>query len=114
MSTAGNTYLGSPENPNTAAVVSYITFIGWLFAYFAIYKKNKTPLAAFHLRQSLLLYLFLVLINLLFYWATDGFVKIMDIVWFILWLWGFIDSVNERKVPVPLIGGLAQILFKSL
>ena len=107
-------YLSTSENPNTAAVVSYITVIGWFYAYFAIYKKNKTLLAAFHLRQSLLLHMALILSYLALNKANTDFLKTLDILWFAIWFWGFIDAVKGRRVPVPFIGFLAQLLFKGI
>ena len=53
------TYVGSPDNPKTAAIVCYITaYLVWFIAYFALYKNNKSAaFAAFHLRQTLLLHI---------------------------------------------------------
>jgi uncharacterized membrane protein len=107
-------YLGSPDNPKTAAVVCYITLIGWLIAYFALYQNKKNPLAAYHLRQTLLLYILLLVINILGYWAIWGFVIAVDTIWFILWVWGFYYAVNEQEKPVPIIGALSQTLFHNL
>ena len=43
------------DNGKTTAIVSYITLIGWLIAYFAMHQSNKTSLGSYHLRQTLLL-----------------------------------------------------------
>ena len=58
-------YLGSPDNPKTAAIVCYITFIGWLIAYFLIYRTNKDEFSGFHLRQTLLLHIISFIVNFL-------------------------------------------------
>ncbi len=107
-------YLGSPDNPKTAAVVCYITLIGWLIAYFALYKNAKTSLAAYHLRQTLLLYIFLFAVNSLIYVATKAFIISLDFIWFILWLMGFFNAIYERQKPMPIIGKWSQKLFKKL
>lgn len=107
-------YLGSPENANTAAVVCYFTFIGWLIAYFAIYKNEKTSLASFHLRQTLLLYILLFAVNIPGYWMPQGLIALLDITWFLLWLWGFFNAINDHEYPLPLIGKWAQKLFKGI
>lgn len=114
MATVEKSYLGSPDNPKTAAVICYITIIGWFIAYFALYKNNKTDFAAYHLRQTLLLHILLLVINGFGYWTTIGFIKALDVVWFILWLWGFLNAVNERQKPIPIIGILAEMLFEKL
>jgi uncharacterized membrane protein len=107
-------YLGSPDNPRTAAVICYFTFIGWLIAYFAIYRNDKDSLAAYHLRQSLLIHIILFLIYLLSFLSSRGFADLMYACWFILWVWGFINALNEQKKPIPFIGYIAQSLFKKI
>lgn len=108
------TYFGSPEDPKTAAIVCYITIIGWFVAYFALYRNKKTALAAYHLRQTLLLYIVFILVNGLRYWTNNGFVLLFNVIWFILWLWGFFRAVYEQQKPIPVIGKLAQKLFEGL
>jgi len=114
MTASENAYLGSPDNPKTAAIICYITLIGWLIAYFALYKNNKTSLAGYHLRQTLLLHIILLTINSLGYWTERGFIMAIDIAWLILWVYGFFNALNEKEKPIPIIGKLAQNLFKKL
>lgn len=114
MASGGNTYIGSPDNPKTAAVICYITFIGWLIAWFALYSNNKTELAIYHLRQTLLLYILLLVINVLGYWAAPAFTIVLDTIWFLLWVWGFFYAIYEKKKPVPIVGIWAQSLFAKL
>ena len=45
------------ENGKVAAILSYISIIGWLVAYFGLHKDKKTELSSYHLRQTLLLYI---------------------------------------------------------
>ena len=40
------------SNAQIIAVVSYITFIGWIVAYL-LYQNDKSELAIYHVRQSL-------------------------------------------------------------
>ena len=44
------------DNGKTAAIISYITIVGWLISFFAL-NKPKTSLATYHLRQTLLLFI---------------------------------------------------------
>lgn len=112
-------YIGSPDNPRTVAYVCYITFIGWLIAYFALYPNHKTKLAAFHLRQSLLINILALALNILFsftlaaafMWPVAG---ILGILLFICWIMGFWDAINGRKRLLPMIGPLSQNLFKGI
>jgi hypothetical protein len=50
------------DSGKNAAVVSYIFLLGWLISYFAMYKDNKTALSSYHLRQSLLLHLGMIVL----------------------------------------------------
>jgi uncharacterized membrane protein len=112
-------YLGSPDNPRTAAVVGYITVIGWLIAYFSLYDRNKNSFAAFHLRQSLLLHIlsfFLNVFSLLALWKLVPYalVVVAGMILFILWLIGAFRAINNNAEPVPLVGRWAQQLFKNI
>jgi uncharacterized membrane protein len=111
--------LGSPDNPDTAAVVCYITLIGWLIAYFALYKNKKSDLSGFHLRQTLLLHIIAFIINVLtflaFWHLFPGFiVTTLAILLLILWLIGLFNAVNNKQKPLPLLGNWAQRLFARI
>jgi uncharacterized membrane protein len=113
------TYLGSPDNPKTAGVVCYITFIGWLIAYFALYRNNKNRFAAFHIRQTLLLHILSFFLNILSLFALWGWIPYfiliaLSVLLFILWLIGAFDAINGKERPVPLVGRAAQRLFANL
>jgi uncharacterized membrane protein len=117
MSSVSPSYLGSPENPGTAALVSYITVIGWLIAYFALYRSKPVPFSAFHLRQTLLLHCLTVLVNILtlvvaWYRLSQWIAIVPAAILVLLWLWGLMDVVKNGEHPVPLIGQWAQRLFR--
>ena len=117
--TNNETYLGSPDNPKTAAVVCYITLIGWFIAYFALYRNNKSALATVHLRQTLLLHLFAFILNVLSLFALwkripYSIVVVLALALFILWLVGAFAAINEKEKPIPVIGEWAQKLFPNL
>ena len=112
-------YIGSPDNPRTTAVVGYITLIGWLIAYFALFPSNKTRLSSFHLRQALLIHIFSFILNVLYSFLpySDAMVIIIaasGIALFILWLKALISALNGTTKPIPLIGSSAQSLFHKL
>ena len=119
MSEQQESYLGSPDNPRTAAVVSYITLIGWLIAYFALYRKNKNDFSAFHLRQTLLLHIIAFIINILAFLSLwhlfpHIIVTVLALILSVLWLIGLYYVVNNKKKGVLLIGNLAQRMFSNL
>jgi len=110
------------EEGKPAAIIAYISIIGWLISYFAIHKDKKTELASFHLRQTLLLYLagFVLQIAQRIFWAIAPFSALntlFNIVYlglFILWVIGLIGAIQGVKKEIPLIGKPAQTMFPSI
>ena len=110
------------DNGKTIAVISYLTLIGWIIAY-VMYGNNKTPLAAYHLRQTLTLYL--VSLGL---WAIDMILMLIPVIGFIIgilmifvyialfvfWVMGLISAINGQEKPMPFFGAKAQDWFKSM
>lgn len=114
-----NSYIGSPENPRTTAIVSYITFIGWLLAVLLLLPGQKTKFSAFHLRQSFLIHIFSFLLKVA-YSATlssstmvFAFIVACSVLLFIIWLIGFLAALNGEEKEVPLIGRFAQDWFRN-
>lgn len=96
-------------NSKTIAIVSYITIIGWLIAFFQ-YKDNKTPLAKYHLEQSLGVFIFSILwsiamrvvFSLIPALAMLG--SLLSLVPLVLVIIGIINAANEELKPVPVVG----------
>jgi hypothetical protein len=122
--------LVNTDNGKTVGIVSYLTIIGWLIAYFGMHQSNKTSFGSYQLRQTLLLHIvslaiWIVLsfvISAMFFSAgTYGiwylFVLIEWVVrigLFVLWLLGFIGAVNAQEKPIPVIGPMAQKMFPGI
>lgn len=116
----------STDNGKTASIVSYFWFIGWLIAYFAMYKDNKTDLARYQLRQTLLFHIATTVISyglgLLFgilIVSTGGLsiyylLRIVQVGFLILWIIGLIGAINAEKKPIPFIGERAQTMFPGI
>lgn len=90
----------------TTGWVSYVTFIGWLVAYFGGDKEG----AKFHLNQSLIIWL-----GYLCVWAASlilGFIPILgwmitaaaSIFLLVMLILGLISAINEEEKELPLIG----------
>jgi uncharacterized membrane protein len=88
----------------TVAILSYITLIGFIAA-IIIHSNKKTKLGAYHLRQTLGLFLtsFLCIIPIL------GLILLLFL--FVLWVMGLIAAINGQMKPVPLLGPLYQKWF---
>jgi len=119
---SGNSGIGTTDNGKTIALVSYLTFVGWIVAY-VMHSSQKTSLGAFHLRQSLFLFLagfILYFANLCFFfipylgWIITIALSLAGIVIFILWVMGLVAAINGEQKPVPIVGETAQQLFKGL
>jgi len=114
------------DNGKTASIISYFTIIGWLIAYFAMHKDNRTELGSYQLRQTLLLNIIAIVLG----WgigfvlgiliATTGMLSLIYISYlvqlaiFIVWLIGLIGAINGEKKPMPIIGEKAQTMFASI
>ncbi|HEX5386633.1 MAG TPA: hypothetical protein VFW66_08050 [Gemmatimonadales bacterium] len=95
-----------------AAIVSYVTLIGFIVAIF-MHQKHKTDVGAFHLRQML---------GLLLTSAAASVCAIVPIlgwlVWllvllglFPLWIIGLVAAVRGAVRPVPILGAHYQRWF---
>lgn len=110
------------EDGKTVAIVSYITIIGWLIAYFAMHKDKKTELGSYHLRQTLLLYLVSlavqiiarIVISITLSGTLATLFYVIYLVIFIFWVIGLIGAANGQKKPIPFIGEKAQSMFPGI
>jgi uncharacterized membrane protein len=108
------------DNGKTTAIVSYITIIGWLIAYFGMHQSKKTSLGSFHLRQSLLLYVIAIVYQIVVYIiamlvpAIGMILSLGGLVFLVLWIMGLIAAINGEEKPMPVIGAKAQEIFKSI
>lgn len=108
------------DNGKTTAIVSYITIIGWLIAYFAMHQSNKTKLGSYHLRQTLLLFIcaivyqIVVMVITMVVPAIGLILSLVSLVFLVLWIMGLISAINGQEKPMPLIGEKAQDLFKGI
>ena len=115
------------ENPGkTAAILSYFSPLGWLFAYIVLYKNDKTELASFHIRQTLLFFITIVAFSLIFSFLLAiimilsgidelGYLYyLMFLGFFIIWLIGLRAALNAKMNPLPIIGKMAQRVFSDL
>jgi uncharacterized membrane protein len=107
------------SNDTTAAVVSYITIIGWLAAHFGM-NNPKTSLGSYHIRQSLALHLLSLglQIALSILASISSIVSILSLVVFVgyvaLVIIGAMSASKGEEKPLPLIGEKAQEIFKNL
>ncbi|RIV30833.1 hypothetical protein D2V08_16390 [Flagellimonas lutimaris] len=102
----------SNSNPGkTTAIVAYITIIGCLIA-ITMNIEPKNAFARFHIRQAFGIHiLFHALAILLTY---TGFVYLsvpIYIFYLIIWVYGFLQVLNEATKPLPVLGKYFQKWF---
>ncbi|MCW3466414.1 DUF4870 domain-containing protein [Chitinophaga nivalis] len=105
-------------NNRTLSMLSYVTLIGWLIAYFS--GKEKTDaLLIYHLKQSLGLAIVSILLNIVLY-AISYLVPAWSLLslagWTILifWILGMINAGNDAQKPVPVFGKAFEHKFSFI
>lgn len=99
-------------NPGQSnAVVAYITIFGAIIAIF-MNRETENAFARFHIRQAFGLHLSFFAIGYTLSYA--GNLMATFAFWgcfFILWLYGFIGAIQQRKHLIPVIGKFFQKWF---
>lgn len=102
----------------TLSIVSYLTIIGWLIAYF-VGKDKANSLLKYHLKQSLAIFIFALLFSV----ALNIIVFIVPSLYFLGYIgyavWaliiiGIINAANETEKPLPIIGSWAEKQFSFI
>jgi uncharacterized membrane protein len=96
------------SNAKLVGVLSYITLIGWIVA-IILHNNNRSEFGAFHLRQSLGLFLS----GLILGWIpVVGW--LIGILIFAFLIVGLIYAIQEEQRTVPFVGDLYQSLLSGL
>jgi uncharacterized membrane protein len=103
--------------PNIAAGLAYL--FGIVGGIVILLGGGTNKMVKWAAAQSITMWgLYIVLIvalNYLGYMA--GFIGMLiwliEVVWFILWLWTFISAFQGKQVEIPVIAGITRSLFKS-
>jgi len=100
------------------SIVSYITIIGWLVAYF-IGKEKADAFLKYHLRQSLGLVLTMFLFSLVVNVLTRLILvlELLNILSFAFLIWiiiGIVNAANQEMKPLPFIGKYFEDKFSFI
>ena len=88
----------------TTALVSYITLIGWLIAFFTG-KDDADDFVKFHFRQSLGLHITCIVLGIIISIVPAlSFLGLIGLVFFVLMVLGAINANKGEKTPLPIIG----------
>ncbi|HEY2433930.1 MAG TPA: hypothetical protein VGI12_14750 [Vicinamibacterales bacterium] len=106
------TVVGAQED-KAAAIISYLTLLGFVVA-LVLNNSKKTPLGAYHLRQTLGLWLTAMACGVgqivLVFIPILGWLAIFAM-WgtlFVCWLMGLLAAIKGQMTPMPLVGGFYQ------
>jgi uncharacterized membrane protein len=105
-------------NNKTRSIISYITPVGWLIAYFSG-KAKADALLRYHLKQALGMALISITLNVVLYTVAYfvpvlSFLSITGLVTVIFWILGMINAANEAEKPVPVFGKSFEQKFRFI
>jgi len=100
---------GLPEN--TAAALCYLLGLVTGIIFLVLEPYNKDKLIRFHAFQSIFLHVAVIIIWVAFRaimpWSLWFLVSIIDLAFFVLWIYLLIQTYQGKKVVLPVIGDLA-------
>lgn len=105
------------EKGRKNAIISYITIFGVIIAYYMNNEdENKSAFASFHIRQSLGLWLTLIILNLSIVSKFDIYMLRVSVYVFfsVLYVYGLSNAISSKAETVPLVGKLYQKVFANL
>ncbi len=102
------------QEGKTIAIISYITFIGTIVAYF-MNNNKKNSFASFHIRQAIGLAIF-SLVNTFIIGRYIGYsvTGIIGLAIFVFSIIGLIGAAQGEEKKLPLVGDLFQDWFKNI
>ena len=102
------------DQGNTWAIVSYITLIGTLVAFF-MNREQRNPFVSFHVRQALGLGLTWYILGYFIGGFDSWMITISFWVFFIaLFLYGILGAATGKFYEVPVLGPFYQKLFGAI
>ena len=101
------------QEGKTMGIISYITLIGTIVAYF-MNNDKKNSFAAFHIRQNIGLNLLYIINSFLVYRLSSTAAGLIGLFLFVLWIIGLIGAAKGEEKKVPLLGDQFQDWFKGI
>lgn len=98
------------------AIISYITIIGVIIAYYLNNEDDKkSTFASFHIRQSLGLWLTFFALGYIIGSFNSWLITSSFYLFFaVLFIYGFTNAIGRKAQTVPLVGNLYQRIFSNL
>ncbi len=104
-------------NNKTLSIVSYLTIIGWLIAYFSG-KDQADDFLKYHLKQGFGLFIFSlilsIILNIIVFITGIYIIGYIALITLVLMILGAINASNGIKKPLPIVGSWAEKNFTFL
>ncbi|MDV7188128.1 hypothetical protein R3X25_12620 [Lutibacter sp. TH_r2] len=97
----------------TAAIVSYLWWIGFIIAYL-MNNSKRNAFTGFHLRQALGLNLLSLAASLVSRYVSGTAGAVIAVGALVLWIMGLIGAAQGEEKKVPLLGDQFQDWFKGI
>ena len=95
----------------TTAIVAYITIIGCLIA-ITMNIEPKNTFARFHIRQAFGIHILFHALAILLTYSGIAFLSVFIYVFYlVIWVFGFLQVLNEKTKPLPVLGPFFQKWF---
>lgn len=101
--------LAEANGGKTVAILAYLTVFG-LIAALVMNNNQKTNLGRFHIRQSIGLTIFALLLGVLTFLPVVGKIisPVLGILVLIALVLGILGAINKQEKELPLVGGFFQ------
>jgi uncharacterized membrane protein len=100
---------GLPEN--TAAALCYVLGLVTGIIFLVLEPYNKSKLIRFHAFQSIFLHVAVIIVWVAFRtilpWSMWYLISLIDLAFFVLWIYLLVQAYQGKKVVLPVIGELA-------
>lgn len=95
----------------TTAIIAYLTLVGCLIA-ITMNLEPKNTFARFHIRQAFGIHILFHALAIVMTFAEIVFLSIPLYLFYLgMWAYGFIQALNEKTNPLPVLGAYFQKWF---
>lgn len=97
------------ENSKLCAVISYITWIGWIIAF--VIRDKEDEFVRLHLNQALILNIAAIVGAVIGFIPVIGTIisGIISLAVFVFAIWGIVRAVQGSSDPLPFVGGITLV-----
>ncbi len=94
------------EEGKTMAIISYITILGLLIAYFTTRGDKENEFVSFHIGQSVRIFILGIIINILVSVTSLSILNFLGLIPLIFMVIGAINASKLKEEKLPIIGDI--------